>query len=201
MSASPTDRAGSVTPPGGYGGVMRAIHWTTPVLLIAVYTLAWSIDGAGSRDEAMWLTMMHRSFGLTILALTLFRLVWRQISHIPALPESLPRLQRIAARLVTAALYLLLLLQPLLGLTASEAHGDRIRVFDAFTVPLLMATNRPVSRQIFAVHGMVALVILAVVGLHACAALYHHFVLRDEVLRGMLPSLRPLSRRRDPTAA
>jgi cytochrome b561 len=184
-------------PPRGYSGVMRAIHWTTLSLLISIYTLAWSIDGAESHDAAVWLIMMHRSLGLTVLLLTLFRLGWRQVTRVPALPGSVPTLQRIAAKAVVITLYLLLFLQPLLGLIASQAHGDRIEVFGVFALSQFMAPNRVLSRQIFALHGTVALLLLALVFMHACAALYHHFVRRDDVLRGMLPGQRHYSARRD----
>jgi cytochrome b561 len=187
----------SPAPPRGYSGVMRAIHWGTLSLLVGIYTLAWSIDGAGSHDEAPWLIMMHRSFGLTILLLTLFRLGWRQVTRVPALPDSVPGPQRIAAKVVVIALYLLLLLQPLLGLIASQLHGDHIEVFGLFALPVFVAPNRALSKQVLALHGTVALLLLSPIFMHACAALYHHLVRRDDVLRGMLPALRHSSTRRD----
>jgi cytochrome b561 len=90
-----------------------------------------------------------------------------------------------------------LLLQPLLGLIASQLHGDHIEVFGLFALPVFMAPDRALSRQIFALHGTVALLLLAPIFMHACAALYHHFVRRDDVLRGMLPALRHSSTRSD----
>jgi cytochrome b561 len=179
----------SVTLPRVYGTVMRSIHWITLSLLISVYTLAWSIDGAASREEARWLVMMHRSLGLSILLLTLLRLYWRRRTRAPALPDDVPLLQRLAAQVVTVALYLLLVLQPVLGLAASQAHGDRISVFGVFMLPSLLPTNRALSHQIFALHGTVAILLLTLIGMHACAALYHYFIRRDEVLAGMLPGV------------
>jgi cytochrome b561 len=182
-------RQASVTPPRVYSSVMRSIHWITLSMLISVYTLAWSIDSAGSHDEAVWLVMMHRSFGLSVMLLTLFRLGCRWVTRAPALPDGIPKPQRLVAKAVMIALYLLLFLQPLLGLIASQVHGDHINVFGMFVLPSVMATNRALSRQIFALHGTVAFLLLALIGMHACAALYHHFVRRDEVLSGMLPGL------------
>jgi cytochrome b561 len=179
----------SSTPPRMYSSVMRSIHWITLSMLISVYTLAWSIDGAGSHDQAVWLVMMHRSLGLSIMLLTLFRLGCRRVMRVPALPDSVPEQQRLAAKAVTIALYLLLFLQPLLGLLASQLHGDDINIFGVVVLPSVLAANRTLSRQIFTLHGTVALLLLALIGLHACAAFYHHFVRRDEVLTGMLPGL------------
>jgi cytochrome b561 len=179
----------SSTPPRVYSSVMRSIHWITLSMLISVYTLAWSIDGAGSHDQAVWLVMMHRSLGLSVMLLTLFRLGCRRVTRVPALPYGIPEPQRLAAKAVTIALYLLLFLQPLLGLLASQLHGDHINIFGVFVLPSVLAANRALSRQIFTLHGTVALLLLALIGLHACAALYHHFVRRDGVLTGMLPGL------------
>jgi cytochrome b561 len=179
----------SSTPPRVYSSVMRSIHWITLSMLISVYTLAWSIDGAGSHDQAVWLVMMHRSLGLSVMLLTLFRLGCRRVTRVPALPYGIPEPQRLTAKAVTIALYLLLFLQPLLGLLASQLHGDHINIFGVFVLPSVLAANRALSRQIFTLHGTVALLLLALIGLHACAALYHHFVRRDGVLTGMLPGL------------
>jgi cytochrome b561 len=67
MSRRITYGEASLTPPRVYSSVMRSIHWITLSMLISVYTLAWSIDGAGSHDEVVWLVMMHRSLGLCIV--------------------------------------------------------------------------------------------------------------------------------------
>lgn len=189
MSLHRTIGEASAAPPRVYGTVMRSIHWITLSLVVSVYTLAWSVDGTASRDEAAWLVMMHRSLGLSVLLLTLFRLYWRRTTRVPALPDDVPPLQRLAAQTVTAALYLLLLLQPLLGLIASQAHGDRISAFGLFVLPSVIATNRALSHQAFALHGTVAIVLLMLIGMHACAALYHHVIRRDQVLAGMLPGV------------
>lgn len=129
-------------PPRGYSWAMQTVHWLTPLLLITLYVRAWSIDGAGSREEAAWRVMMHRSFGLCLLLLTLLRLRLRQNTVLPKLPADLPRLQSLAARGMTIMLYGMLVLQPLLGLIASQLHGDRVRIFGILTLPLLLPTNR-----------------------------------------------------------
>lgn len=136
--------------------------------------------------------MLHRSFGLTILGLTAFRLAWRQRTPVPPLPADVPPLQRIAARASVAALYVLLGSQPVLGVVGSLLHGDRVTVFGAVVLPALLPFNRPLARQVPWLHGWTALLPLALIGLHVAAALHHHFVRRDAVLSGMLPGMRPL---------
>jgi cytochrome b561 len=71
--------------------------------------------------------------------------------------------------------------------------GDRIVIFGGVALPLLLPVKRPLGRQVFQVHGLISLLLLALIGLHVAAALYHHFVRRDGVLVGMLPGARCLA--------
>jgi cytochrome b561 len=170
----------------GYPTAMRVMHWLTVALLLLAYPLAWSIDAASSVDEAHRLVMLHRSVGVTILLLTLVRFTWRQRSTIPPLPSDLPWWQRLAARANALGLYVLLVMQPLLGLAASWMHGDHIVILGGVELPTLLPLDRPLGRLLFWLHGWVATLILLLIGVHVAAALYHHFVRRDDVLSGML---------------
>nr|WP_294560096.1 cytochrome b/b6 domain-containing protein [uncultured Rhodopila sp.] len=177
----------------GYSRVMQVIHWTTLALLLSACLAAWMIDAAGSREQAAWLVMLHRSLGMTILLMTPIRLAIRQRAGTPPLPAGLPAAQRIAARVTAGLLYALLGLQPLLGLAASQLHGDRVLLFGTIDLPAWLPANRPLAHQIFQLHGWTAMALLLLIGLHATAALYHHFVRKDAVLAGMLPGVRPLA--------
>jgi len=179
----------------GYAGAMQAMHWATVALLIGAYVAVWSIKDGASDATTAGLAMLHRSFGLTILGLTAFRFAWRQRTPVPQLPADVPRFQRIAARASVAALYVLLGLQPVLGVVGSLLYGDRVTVFGAVVLPSLLPFNRPLARQTFWLHGWTALLLLALISMHVGAALYHHFVRRDAVLSGMLPGVRPLPAR------
>ena len=184
-----------MTPPRrvpGYAGAMQAMHWATAALLIGAYAAVWSIKDGSSEATAAWLAMLHRSFGLVTLGLTAFRFAWRQRTPVPPLPADVPRLQRIAARAGVAALYVLLGLQPVLGVVGSLLYGDRATVFGAVALPALLPFNRPLARQVLWLHGWTAPLLLWLIRLHVAAALYHHFVRRHAVLSGMLPWVRPL---------
>jgi cytochrome b561 len=173
----------------GFTGAMQAMHWITMVLLLGAYSAAWMIDADTSSAETEWLVMLHRSFGATILLATGLRLAIRRHARVPPLPADLPAAQRLAARAVTGLLYVLLILQTLLGLIGSMLHGDRIALFGSAVLPLTLPVDRVLARQIFQLHGMTALLLLALFGLHVAAALYHHFVRKDEVMAGMLPGM------------
>lgn len=163
---------------------MRVLHWISVALMIVVYSLAFSIETASSPEQARSILMLHRSVGAIIMIVTLCRLLVRFGSPVPHLPQDLPWWQVIAARANILGLYLLLLLQPTLGLSASWLHGDHVAFF-GLTVPSPLWIDRPLSRTLFALHTDVGFALLALIAMHIGAALFHHFVRRDDVLLSM----------------
>ena len=167
--------------------VIRFLHWLTLFLVAAIFILAFSIDFALSREQAVALTQLHRSFGVTVWVVTLGRLVWRQFARFPNWPADMPQVMRFAAQWSEYALYALLLTQPILGLLHTNARGDRVNVFFLGQLPAIIGQNRPLAKQLLEVHETVGLLLLGLIALHAAAALYHHFWRRDDTLDAMLP--------------
>jgi cytochrome b561 len=168
--------------------VVRFLHWLTLFLVAAIFLLAFSIIYfASSREEAVALIQLHRSFGVTVWVVTLGRLVWRQFSRFPNWPADMPQTMRLAAQWSEHALYALLLTQPILGLLQTNAYGDRVNLFFLGQLPALIGQDRPLAKQLLAVHVTVGLLLLGLIALHASAALYHHFWRRDDTLDAMLP--------------
>ena len=168
--------------------VIRFLHWLTLFLVAAIFVLAFSIIYfASSREEAIALIQLHRSFGVTVWVVTLGRLVWRQFSRFPNWPADMPQTMRLAAQWSEHALYALLLTQPILGLLQTNASGDRVNLFFLGQLPALIGQDRPLAKQLLAVHVTVGLLLLGLIALHASAALYHHFWRRDDTLDAMLP--------------
>jgi cytochrome b561 len=168
--------------------VIRSLHWLTLFLVITIFALAFSIEFASSRGEAVALIQLHRSFGVTVWVVTLGRLVWRQFARFPNWPADMPQAMRFAAQWSEHALYALLLTQPILGLLETNAYGDRVNLFFLGQLPALMGQNRPLAKQLLAVHETVGFLFLGLIALHASAALYHHFWRRDDTLNTMLPA-------------
>ena len=179
--------------------LIRFLHWLTLFLVATTFVLAFSIDLASSKEEASVVIQLHRSFGLTLWVVTLIRLVWRQFSRFPNWPADMPQLMRFAAHWSEYALYALLLIQPILGLLHTNAHGDRVNLFFLGKLPALIGQDRPLARQLLEVHEMVGFLLLGLIALHASAALYHHFWRRDDTLAAMLSQA--TRRRYAPTAA
>ena len=167
--------------------VVRFLHWLTLFLIGAIFVLAFSIHFARSREEAVLLTQLHRSFGLTVWIVTLGRFAWRQCARFPNWPVDMPRAMRLAAHASELALYALLTTQPVLGLLQTNAHGDLVNLFLLGQLPALIGKNRELARQLLAVHRAVGFLLLGLIALHASAALFHHFWRRDDTLEAMLP--------------
>ena len=178
--------------------LIRSLHWLTVFLVAAAFVLALSIDLAPSKAAGA-VIQLHRSIGVTVWLVTLIRFVWRQFSRFPNWPAGMPQLMRFAAHWSEYALYALLLIQPILGLLHTNAHGDRVNLFFLGQLPALIGQDRPLARQLLEVHDMVGFLLLGLIALHASAALYHHFWRRDDTLAAMLSQA--TRRRYAPTAA
>jgi cytochrome b561 len=167
--------------------VIRLLHWLTLLLVATVFAFAFSIDFASSKEEAVVLTLLHRSFGLSVWVVTLGRLVWRQFARLPNWPADMPLAMRLAARGSEYALYALLLIQPILGFLLTNAYGARVNLFFLGQLPALIGRDRPLERQLMELHKTVGFILLGLIALHAAAALFHHFWRRDDTLDAMLP--------------
>ncbi len=166
---------------------IRILHWLSLFLVATIFVLAFSIRFAASREAALALTALHRSFGVTVWAVTLCRLAWRQFSRFPNWPADMSEAMRLAAQWSEYALYALMLAQPLLGFLETDARGDRVTLFFLGQLPGLIGEDRPLAKYLLEAHKAVGFVLLGLIALHALAALYHHFWRRDDTLAAMLP--------------
>jgi superoxide oxidase len=163
-----------------------AIHWTTVVLVIAQFATAWSIDHVEPSSARLVLTL-HRSTGVALWTLVVLRLVWRATGmRAPPLPASTTPVHRLGVKLSEYALYLLLLVQPVTGMLDSLYRGRAFALF-VWTMPALVHRDRGLASLAHTAHEIGAFGLAALVGLHAAAALFHHLILKDGVLLGMLP--------------
>lgn len=178
---------GGAAPVPGYGGVARALHWVILLLLVAQYTVAWTMPGIhrGTRPEG--LINVHLSLGLVILALAVLRLLWRVAHPVPLLRDTMPAWQYRGAQIVHALLYLVLIVLPLMGWANASARGWTVHFLGLLPLPRLLPTASPLGRELGDIHVWTSYALLALVGLHFAAALYHRFWLRDRVLKRMLP--------------
>jgi cytochrome b561 len=181
---------------GIFDRATRLLHWLTAGLVLCVFVLAFSIDLATSRALHTAVLQVHRSVGLTVWVVTLFRLAWRQFAEYPDWPSDMPQSMRVAAMASEYTLYAFLLTQPILGILQTNAHGDHVNLFFIGQLPALIEKNRPLAQQLLTVHKAVGFSLLGLIGLHVSAALFHHFWRRDDTLTAMLPAAAAWARRR-----
>ena len=173
-----------------YDRILKAVHWSTLLLIAAAYIAIWGSYAVATKEQEAFLTQLHRSLGVTVFVLTVFRLGWRWHARIPSLPADLPAIQKVAARVAEYFLYALLLIQPILGILYINARGRRVDFFFLGELPPIVGPDKMLAKQAIAAHDIVAYVLLTFIALHAAAALFHHFVRRDDVLNAMLPRSR-----------
>lgn len=176
-----------------WGSVSIGLHWTIAVLVlivqvpVAVTMLA--LDPGAAQDAAF---NIHKTNGIVIFLLAVVRLGWRWSQPVPALPADLPDWQRRAARTSHAVLYLLLFAMPVSGFLYTAMGGFPVPFFMVYDLATLLPRNEPAAETFRIVHLTLQWALYAVVLLHASAALQHHLVRRDGILRRMLSSTRPL---------
>jgi len=170
-----------------WGVVAQLLHWLIVVLIITQFTLATLFDDLPPSARKLALLARHKSVGITILMLAVLRLLWRWTNPTPTLPDTLKPWERSLARLTHALLYALLFAVPLAGWMMSSARGFPVSWFGFFTLPDLVPKNKALYEVLLTTHGILAWTLGVVAIIHMLAALKHHFVLKDDVLRRMLP--------------
>jgi cytochrome b561 len=185
-------------PPRRYDGVSVFLHWRIGVGIIAVAVIELLRGEMFAKGSVMRETLkaLHDPAGTVVFALILARLVWRSTHTPPEMPSGMRAWERSAAKLTHRVLYLMMVAVPLIGMAATFARGRPVD-FGLFQLsfPLDGIANRSAARTLKEVHGFLGQAILVVALLHAVAALWHHYVRRDDVLMRMLP------RRASPSSA
>lgn len=174
---------------GEYNGVAKLLHWLVVALLVAQFTVAWSMPDIHHDSKPTGLIAWHLSIGASILFVMLVRLFWRARGGVPPAPTDIPVSLRLLSRATHFLLYGILIVLPFLGWATANAHGWTVRLFGFIPLPHLVASGSPAGKQLGAAHGTLALVLLGVAGLHILGALYHQVILRDGLLRRVVPGM------------
>jgi cytochrome b561 len=168
-----------------YDGVAIALHWATAVLVFANFLLAQTWGWFAKPTKAL-MEDTHMSFGVLLTAVILARIIWRWLSghQITSIEAGWVRL---ASKATHYVLYLLLIAEAGLGFAFRWGAGRPMAFFGSGIPPLIGEIARPLRRQLREFHEWIGWAIIVLALLHAAAALYHHYVLRDRVLARMLP--------------
>ncbi|WP_445680380.1 cytochrome b [Radicibacter daui] len=186
-----TDMTDRPVSPQGYAAIQKGLHWLVALLVLVVYGITYLEDlyphGDPRQDGVWWL---HISFGVLLLLAVMTRVVVRLVLKAPPLTDHMRSIEKLGAHLAHYGLYALLIATPLLGMMTAWYRGDTVTFFSLFTVPPVVAADHAMGRTLKDIHGLCANAILIVAGLHMAAALWHHFVRRDDTLLRMLPGKR-----------
>jgi cytochrome b561 len=174
-------------PPDRYSPLAIALHWAVALLVVVVGVLGLLHDDWPRDTQAMWINR-HAVLGLIMLALVLIRLVWRRLHAPPDLPPEVGEFSRKLSHPVHLLLYALLLALPILGIITFIWHG-RVFDFGLFKIDAGVTRDKNIFHPTEEWHGYLAYGLFGLAGLHALAALWHHLIRKDGVLRRMWPGL------------
>ncbi|TXL82197.1 cytochrome b [Vineibacter terrae] len=173
-----------------YDPTAKALHWLTALLVIGMLGLGLWMVGLPISLQKAKVYSWHKWAGITVLALTLLRIVWRHLRPPPSLPGTLTPLDRRLAPWGHAALYALLLAMPLTGWTMSSAAGIPVVWFGVWQLPDLVGKDEALFKALQTTHHILSRLLIAVVVIHIAAVIRHDVLRRDGVLRRMLPFAR-----------
>ena len=170
-----------------YGAVAQALHWLTAILVVVAFYM-----GPGGSEERVYSIandfsrQFHETLGISVFSIVLLRAVWRLIDRVREDPP-MPPWMKYSAKLVHLVLYGLLIATPVTAIVGAWLEGHPLTLFALGNFDPMLSKAHDLGQSIARIHPILGDAILWVAGLHAAAALYHHFVLRDGVLFSMLP--------------
>lgn len=177
------------TATAAYGTIAKWFHWITVGLLLIALPMGFVIQHIKDADKGTFY-MIHESAGLTILAVALLRLLWRQANPPPPPAPGMPWLMHRAAHLVHLGFYVMLVMQPVLGFLATNAWGFPMQGSSAFLglvdLPKFTEANEPVAQGLQLAHTIGAWALVTLLALHIGAVVFHQALRRDNTLLRMV---------------
>jgi cytochrome b561 len=182
----PRPSVARATAVGSYGSPAVGFHWTMFLLVAVVGVLGLLHDTWAKRTQGFWINV-HAMLGLLLWLTLIARFWWRTRHPPPVLPSGINGLSRRLSGPMHWMLYALMFVIPIVGVVTFIWHG-RIFDFGVFQLDFGVRSNRAVFRPTEDIHGYLAYALFALAGMHAAAALWHQFFLRDGMLGRMWPS-------------
>ena len=180
----------SVVVPRRFAPWSIALHWAMVVLIAAVYACMLLREyfprGSTMREG---LKTWHFMLGLTVLVLVSVRIVARMLGRAPPITPEPPAWQSLSAKAMHYALYAFMVAMPVAGWVILSASGKTIPFFGA-ELPALVGQSKALAGKVEGVHEAVGTIGYFLIGLHAVAALFHHYIAKDDTLRRMMPGRR-----------
>jgi cytochrome b561 len=170
-----------------YGIGPQALHWLTFICVTAGWLLGWFLDDLPKGAQSLGL-VAHMTLGQFVVLFLVLRLAWRTANPPPPPePTRFGRLLLYAAKLNHVALYALLVAVPVVGTIVQLKRGHGLPVFGFWQLASPWPADRALARSMLKVHEYLANALLILAGVHAAAALIHHYGFRDRTLLRMVP--------------
>ncbi len=170
-----------------YGSVAQVLHWVMALLIIIMIVLGLYMVRLPINATKLKLYGYHKALGVLVLMLACLRLSWRLINQNPRLPNEMPTWQKLAAHGVHYAFYFFMFALPLTGWMLSSASGLPVSFFGLFLLPDLISPNEHWRFLLQTAHQWLGYGLLLALCAHVGAALQHHFINKDDILKRMLP--------------
>ncbi len=173
-----------------FGSLAKFLHWLVAVLVIAMLVFGFFLESFSSSAKPAMIAL-HKSIGLSILILIVLRLIWRFMNKQPEYPLTIPLWEQICAHFVHYLFYIILILMPMTGWLMSSWGGHPVEFWSLWNWQLPLSINRTLAAYFFTLHKIIAYIIIALLAVHVLAALKHHFIGKNNLLRRMLPGYKP----------
>lgn len=177
-----------------YDSIAIALHWVLAIALTGIFAMGLYMADLPFSPQRLKLYNWHKWAGVSILALSVLRLLWRLSHKPPPLPktivQAMPSWQMRAYNATHVALYALFFIVPLVGWAYSSAAGFPIVAFGVLPLPDWVPVSKELAETLKPLHGLLAKLLALLVVLHVAAALKHHFIDKDGLLQRMLPTRR-----------
>lgn len=171
-----------------YTSPAKVLHWLMALLFFGLLALGFYMHDLPLSPQKLQLYAWHKWAGVTVFLLVWCRLFWRVTHRPPSLPENMPKLMQLAAHGGHLMLYILMIAIPLSGWLMSSAKGFQTVWFGVLPIPDLIGKNKELGDLLKEVHEVLNLIFIATIVGHVGAALKHHYIDKDDILKRMLPA-------------
>jgi len=171
-----------------YGIVAKIFHWLMAVLIITMIIAGIAMTELKPGPWKWYVYGLHKSTGLLLLGLVIVRFAWRLTNKIPELPNNLPQWMQNSSVFSHNMLYFFMVASPMTGIVMSLFSGHTITFYSLFTIPVIQQESSLFSHFAHEAHHFLGYAWVALLSVHVTAALFHHYIFKDDILKRMMPS-------------
>jgi cytochrome b561 len=170
-----------------YSAIAQALHWATAIIVLLAF-----IYGPGGSEERIYSAardfhrQLHETLGICVFVLVVLRVLWRLFDTRPE-PPQVARWMSVAATIVQAVLYVLLFALPITAISGAWLEGHPLTLLAGVKIAPLLEVSHASGVTLARIHTWLGDAIMWLAGVHALAGIYHHVMLKDNVLISMLP--------------